>query len=112
MREVFKEPLSLYTGVAQLVEYWSPKPLVVGSNPTARAKDIIVAGIKEYIQETYHELADKVTWPTWRELQSNTIVVVVASVIFSVIILIMDKMFGVAELSWWKGVLGFVYNLF
>ena len=26
-----------YTGVAQLVEYWSPKPLVVGSNPTARA---------------------------------------------------------------------------
>lgn len=28
----------LTTGVAQLVEYWSPKPLVVGSNPTARAK--------------------------------------------------------------------------
>lgn len=27
-----------YTGVAQLVEWWSPKPLVVGSNPTARAK--------------------------------------------------------------------------
>gem|GEM_PF-4497189 len=26
------------TGVAQLVEWWSPKPLVVGSNPTARAK--------------------------------------------------------------------------
>ena len=28
----------LQTGVAQLVELWSPKPGVVGSNPTTRAK--------------------------------------------------------------------------
>ena len=26
-----------YTGVAQLVELWSPKPGVVGSSPTTRA---------------------------------------------------------------------------
>ena len=28
------------TGVAQLVELWSPKPGVVGSSPTTRAKYI------------------------------------------------------------------------
>jgi len=71
-----------------------------------------VANIKEYFQETYHELVHKVTWPTWSELQSNTIVVVVASVIFSLLVLLMDKVFGVAGISWWKGVLGFVYDLF
>ena len=27
-----------YRGVAQLVEYWSPKPWVVGSSPSAPAK--------------------------------------------------------------------------
>ena len=28
---------TLYASVAQLVEYWSPKPVVVGSNPSRRA---------------------------------------------------------------------------
>ena len=28
----------LYRGIAQLVEYWSPKPWVVGSSPSAPAK--------------------------------------------------------------------------
>ncbi len=31
-------PPCLYTGVAQLVEQWSPKPKVVSSNLTTRAK--------------------------------------------------------------------------
>ncbi len=28
-----------YRGIAQLVEYWSPKPWVVGSSPSAPAKN-------------------------------------------------------------------------
>ena len=28
----------VHRGVAQLVEYWSPKPWVVGSSPSAPAK--------------------------------------------------------------------------
>ena len=28
----------VYRGIAQLVEYWSPKPWVVGSSPSAPAK--------------------------------------------------------------------------
>ena len=30
--------VSVHRGVAQLVEYWSPKPWVVGSSPSAPAK--------------------------------------------------------------------------
>ncbi|WP_318957024.1 preprotein translocase subunit SecE [Lishizhenia sp.] len=84
----------------------------MGSNPTARAKDIIVANIKNYLQETVHELVHKVTWPTWNELQSNTIVVVVASVIFSLLIFLMDNIFGYSTgISWWKGILGIIYDI-
>ena len=36
---LFSIILSLQRGVAQLVEYWSPKPWVVGSSPSAPAKN-------------------------------------------------------------------------
>lgn len=43
-----------------------------------------------YLRESYNELVHKVTWPTWSSLQSNTILVIVASVIFALLILVMD----------------------
>jgi preprotein translocase subunit SecE len=43
-----------------------------------------------YIKESYHELVENVTWPTWSELITNTIVVLVATVVFALIIWIMD----------------------
>jgi preprotein translocase subunit SecE len=46
-----------------------------------------------YIKEAYNELVRKVTWPTFKELQSSTIVVMVASLILAVIILVMDLAF-------------------
>lgn len=46
--------------------------------------------IKLYLKETTDELLYKVTWPTWAELQSSAIIVVVASLIISIIIYIMD----------------------
>ena len=52
--------------------------------------------VKEYINETVVEMTQRVTWPTWKELQSNTIVVVVASVILSLLIFAMDFGFGIA----------------
>ena len=36
-----------------------------------------------YFKESYNELVNKVTWPTFPQLQSSTIVVMVASVIFT-----------------------------
>ena len=51
-------------------------------------------GLKTYVKESYNELAHKVTWPTWTELQSSAIVVLVATFIFAFIVLVMDKSFG------------------
>jgi len=46
--------------------------------------------IRLYILESYNELVNKVTWPTWSNLQSSTIVVIVASLILTAIIFVMD----------------------
>ncbi|MEM9886421.1 MAG: preprotein translocase subunit SecE [Bacteroidota bacterium] len=43
-----------------------------------------------YIKESYNELVYKVTWPNWKSLQSNTILVIIASLIFAGIIFVMD----------------------
>ena len=63
-----------------------------------------MAKIGTYIQESVDELFNKVSWPTWNELQNSAVVVMVASVIFAVIIFIMDRSFS--EL------MTFVYGLF
>lgn len=70
--------------------------------------------VKEYINETVTEMVHRVTWPTWKELQSNTIIVVVASVLIALIIFAMDFVFGITgdKTSFWKGILGFIYKMF
>jgi len=50
-----------------------------------------MAGVAEYIKESYIELTQKVTWPTWRELQSSAILVLVAAIIIAMVILGMDQ---------------------
>ncbi len=70
--------------------------------------------VKEYINETVTEMVHRVTWPTWKELQANTIIVVVASVLIALIIFAMDFVFGITgdSNSTWKGILGFIYQMF
>ncbi|WP_279183013.1 preprotein translocase subunit SecE [Alistipes finegoldii] len=46
-----------------------------------------------YIKESYNELVNKVTWPTFGQLQNSTVVVMVASVIFALVVLVMDMSF-------------------
>ena len=46
-----------------------------------------------YVKESYNELVNKVTWPTFAQLQNSTIVVMVASVIFAVVVLARDTSF-------------------
>ncbi|EHQ28436.1 preprotein translocase subunit SecE [Mucilaginibacter paludis] len=53
-----------------------------------------MAKVTEYIKESYEELTDKVTWPTWGELQNSAILVLVAAVIIALIVLLMDESFG------------------
>ena len=47
-----------------------------------------------YIKESYDELMTKVSWPTWSELQSSSIVVAIATMIIALIIYVMDSVFS------------------
>ena len=47
-----------------------------------------------YIKGSYDELMNKVSWPSWSELQSSSIVVAIATVIIALIIYIMDSAFS------------------
>ena len=49
---------------------------------------------KTYIDETTNELFHKVSWPSWGELQSSAIVVMIASVIIAMIVFFMDFAFN------------------
>ncbi len=73
-----------------------------------------MASFKTYLSESYNELVNKVSWPTWKELQSSAIIVLVSALILSLIVFLMDFIFGVQnmnESSFWKGMLGFIYKL-
>jgi len=47
-----------------------------------------------YIEETRDELFNKVTWPTWSEVQSSALLVLVASIIIGLIVWGMDTAFS------------------
>ncbi len=68
--------------------------------------------VRAYLQESYNELMNKVTWPTWPELQSSAIIVMVTSLLIAIVIFFMDLIFGIHTTSAWKGILGFIYQLF
>jgi preprotein translocase subunit SecE len=47
-----------------------------------------------YIKQSYDELINKVSWPSWSELQSSSIVVAIATAIIALIIYLMDSIFS------------------
>ena len=56
-----------------------------------------------YFKNSYNELVNKVTWPAFDQLVSSTKVVMIASVIFALVVLVMDLAF--------EGVMNGVYDL-
>ena len=56
-----------------------------------------------YIKDSYKELVEKVSWPSFSSLQSSTMLVLVASLIFALRVLAMDKSF--------EGLMSKVYEL-
>ncbi len=50
-----------------------------------------MANVSEYIKESYIELTQKVTWPTWRELQNSAVLVLIAAIIIAMLIFVMDQ---------------------
>ncbi len=49
--------------------------------------------IVNYVKESYTELMQKVSWPTWNELQSSALVVSIASLIIASVVYLMDLSF-------------------
>jgi preprotein translocase subunit SecE len=49
--------------------------------------------IKAYLQEVYTELIHKVSWPTWKDLQSSALIVMIASLLIALVIFVMDISF-------------------
>jgi preprotein translocase subunit SecE len=46
--------------------------------------------VASYFKESYKELMEKVTWPNWDQLQQSTVIVLVATVIVTAVIFVMD----------------------
>ena len=57
-----------------------------------------------YLQDSYREFSQKASWPSLASLQRSTVVVIVATVIFSLLIFLMDK--GIST------ILEFMYTMF
>jgi preprotein translocase subunit SecE len=52
--------------------------------------------IAHYFRDSYKELTEKVTWPTWTQLQQSTMIVLAATLVITFIVLAMDFVFGKA----------------
>jgi len=46
--------------------------------------------ISTYFRESYKELMEKVTWPTWAQLQQSTMIVLAATLVITAIVAAMD----------------------
>jgi len=53
-----------------------------------------MANITEYITESYSELKNNVSWPTYAEGQKLMVIVAVFSILFSLAIWGVDEVFG------------------
>ncbi len=58
-----------------------------------------------YFQEAYDELVNKVSWPTWTELQESAVVVLVTSLLISVIVLGIDLAFKTGTQELYKAII-------
>ena len=58
--------------------------------------------IATYFRDSYKELLEKVTWPTFAQLQQSTMIVLVATLIITAVISLMDFLAG--------GSLKFIYQ--
>ena len=48
----------------------------------------------DYIKESFEELKNHVSWPTWADAQNLTIIVAIFSILFSLAIWGVDTVFG------------------
>lgn len=76
------------------VERRSPKPLVwvrVLVPVLNNLGKLKMAKVLDFFKDSYVEVTEKVTWPTWSQLQNSAVVVLVASILIALVIFVMDK---------------------
>jgi preprotein translocase subunit SecE len=52
--------------------------------------------IAHYFRDSIKELREKVSWPTWPQLQQSTMIVLAATLVITFIVLGMDTVAGMA----------------
>jgi len=50
-----------------------------------------MAKVLDFFKDSYVEITEKVTWPSWGQLQNSAVIVLVASVIIALLVFVMDK---------------------
>ncbi len=83
----------MLTGLAQLVEHWSPKPGVGSSSLSTRAKNKNEMSVIKYVKDSFEELKNHVTWVSKEDAQKTTLTVVVFTVLFALTIAGVDYVF-------------------
>jgi preprotein translocase subunit SecE len=63
-------------------------------NQTLKLKSKKMNKIANYFRESFKELTEKVTWPTWPQLQQSTMIVLGATLVITFIVLAMDFVAG------------------
>ena len=53
-----------------------------------------MANFAEYIKESFTELKEKVTWPTWAEVQNSAVITLIATLIIALLVFAMDESAG------------------
>jgi preprotein translocase subunit SecE len=53
-----------------------------------------MSSFSTFIKESYNELVNKVSWPTWSELQESSVIVLISSIIIALIVFAMDSAFS------------------
>jgi preprotein translocase subunit SecE len=46
--------------------------------------------VSTYVKESYRELMEKVSWPNWDQLQQSTVIVLVATLLITALVFVMD----------------------
>jgi preprotein translocase subunit SecE len=46
--------------------------------------------VSTYFRESWKEMLEKVTWPSWNQLQQSTVIVLGATIVITAIVSIMD----------------------
>jgi len=64
----------------------------------------MMQAIRSYLKSSYEEFVLRTTWPSWVSLQKSTVVVILGSIIFAMLVFVMDK--GITT------VLDVIYQLF